>query len=129
MLHQAEIKTRRNLILAARDPGGSIVSTGGVPASSVPGSHVPASSVPARSVPASNVPTGGVLAEPSSMAKAFEDPDWVAAMQEEMQQFYNQKGIVVRNKAKLVAQGHRQREGIDYDDVFALVARIEAIRL
>ncbi|GJU08859.1 putative ribonuclease H-like domain-containing protein [Tanacetum coccineum] len=39
------------------------------------------------------------------------------------------RGIVVRNKARLVAQGHRQEEGIDYDDVFAPVARIEAIRL
>nr|GEV76308.1 hypothetical protein [Tanacetum cinerariifolium] len=39
----------------------------------------------------------------------------------------DQKGIVDRNKAKLVAQGHRQEEGIDYDKVFALVARIEAI--
>nr|GEW86854.1 hypothetical protein [Tanacetum cinerariifolium] len=39
------------------------------------------------------------------------------------------RGIVVRNKAKLVAQGHRQEDGIDYDEVFALVARIEAIRL
>nr|GFC25303.1 hypothetical protein [Tanacetum cinerariifolium] len=39
------------------------------------------------------------------------------------------RGIVVRNKAILVAQGHRQEEGIDYDEVFAPVARIEAIRL
>nr|GFC08047.1 copia protein [Tanacetum cinerariifolium] len=39
------------------------------------------------------------------------------------------KGIVVRNKARLVAQGHRQEEGIDYDEVFAPVARIEAIQL
>nr|GEV35522.1 putative ribonuclease H-like domain-containing protein [Tanacetum cinerariifolium] len=38
-------------------------------------------------------------------------------------------GIVVQNKARLVAQGHRQEEGIDYDEVFAPVARIEAIRL
>nr|GEV65140.1 putative ribonuclease H-like domain-containing protein [Tanacetum cinerariifolium] len=94
--------------------------------------------------------------EPSSVEKALEDPDWVAAMQEEMQQFYNQqvwtlvplpagkiairtkwilknkrdaRGIIVKNKARLVAQGHRQVEGIDYDEVFAPVSRIEAIRL
>ncbi|GJZ56863.1 putative ribonuclease H-like domain-containing protein [Tanacetum coccineum] len=41
----------------------------------------------------------------------------------------DQRGIVVRNKARLVAQGYRQEEGVDYDEVFAPVARIEAIRL
>nr|GEU76310.1 putative ribonuclease H-like domain-containing protein [Tanacetum cinerariifolium] len=40
----------------------------------------------------------------------------------------DEKGIVVRNKACLVAQGHTQEEGIDYKEVFAPVARIEAIR-
>ncbi|GKA97418.1 putative ribonuclease H-like domain-containing protein, partial [Tanacetum coccineum] len=39
------------------------------------------------------------------------------------------RGVVVRNKARLVSQGHRQEEGIDYDEVFAPVARIEAIRI
>ncbi|GKD55696.1 putative ribonuclease H-like domain-containing protein [Tanacetum coccineum] len=39
------------------------------------------------------------------------------------------KGIVVRNKARLVAQGYTQEEGINYDEVFAPVARLEAIRL
>ncbi|GKA80949.1 putative ribonuclease H-like domain-containing protein, partial [Tanacetum coccineum] len=94
--------------------------------------------------------------EPSSVGQALTDPAWVEAIQEEMQQFINQKvlqlvplpegkfairtkrilknkrdarGIVVRNKARLVAQGHRQEEVIDYDEVFAPVARIEAIRL
>ncbi|GKB82016.1 putative ribonuclease H-like domain-containing protein [Tanacetum coccineum] len=41
----------------------------------------------------------------------------------------DERGIVIRNKARLVAQGHRQEEGIDYEEVFAHVARIEAIRL
>ncbi|GKB69044.1 putative ribonuclease H-like domain-containing protein [Tanacetum coccineum] len=84
------------------------------------------------------------------------DPAWVEAMQEELLQFKLQKvwilvdlpkghraigtkwvyrnkkderGIVIRNKARLVAQGHTQEEGIDYDEVFAPVARIEAIRI
>ncbi|GJR57079.1 uncharacterized mitochondrial protein-like protein [Tanacetum coccineum] len=41
----------------------------------------------------------------------------------------DEKGIVIRNKARLVAQWYTQEKGIDYDEVFALVARIEAIRL
>nr|GEW45638.1 putative ribonuclease H-like domain-containing protein [Tanacetum cinerariifolium] len=94
--------------------------------------------------------------EPSSVAQAFKDPSWVDAMQEEMQKFKFQnvwvlvdlpegkyaigtkwilknkrdtRGIVVQNKARLAAQGHRQDEGIDYDEVFTPVARIETIRL
>nr|GEU36970.1 putative ribonuclease H-like domain-containing protein [Tanacetum cinerariifolium] len=94
--------------------------------------------------------------EPRSVAQTLEDLSWVDAMQEEMQQFKFQnvwvlidlpagkyaigtkwilknkryaRGIVVRNKARLVAQGHRQEEGINYDEVFAPVARIKAIRL
>ncbi|GKE81215.1 ribonuclease H-like domain-containing protein [Tanacetum coccineum] len=41
----------------------------------------------------------------------------------------DEKGIVIRNKARLVAQEYTQEEGIDYDEVFAPVARIEAISL
>ncbi|GJR60253.1 reverse transcriptase domain-containing protein [Tanacetum coccineum] len=40
-----------------------------------------------------------------------------------------ERGIVIRNKARLVAQGHTQEEGIDYNEVFAPVARFEAIRM
>nr|GEW24235.1 hypothetical protein [Tanacetum cinerariifolium] len=41
----------------------------------------------------------------------------------------DERGIVIRNKARIVAQGHTQEEGIDYDEFFAPVARIKAIRL
>nr|GFA16624.1 hypothetical protein [Tanacetum cinerariifolium] len=41
----------------------------------------------------------------------------------------DERGIVIRNKAKLVAQGCTQEEGIGYDEVFASIARIKAIRL
>ncbi|GJT51897.1 putative ribonuclease H-like domain-containing protein [Tanacetum coccineum] len=41
----------------------------------------------------------------------------------------DERGIVIKNKARLVAQGYTQEEGIDYDEFFAPVARIEAIRL
>nr|GEY49533.1 hypothetical protein [Tanacetum cinerariifolium] len=41
----------------------------------------------------------------------------------------DERGIVIKNKARLVAQGNTQKEGIDYDEVFAPIARIEAIRL
>nr|GEX87817.1 putative ribonuclease H-like domain-containing protein [Tanacetum cinerariifolium] len=46
--------------------------------------------------------------------------------------FWNKKderGILVKNKSRLVAQGHTQEEGTDYEEVFSLVVRIEAIRL
>ncbi|GKF46931.1 copia protein, partial [Tanacetum coccineum] len=41
----------------------------------------------------------------------------------------DERGIVIKNKERLVAQGYTQEEGIDYDEVFAPVARIDAIRV
>ncbi|GKC76182.1 retrovirus-related pol polyprotein from transposon TNT 1-94 [Tanacetum coccineum] len=90
------------------------------------------------------------------MSKNLEEHSWIEAMQEELLQFKlqevltlvdlpnrkkaigtkwvfrnkkDERGIMIKNKAKLVAQGYTQEEGIDYDEVFAPVARIEAIRL
>ncbi|GJR71114.1 putative ribonuclease H-like domain-containing protein [Tanacetum coccineum] len=63
---------------------------------------------------------------------SIKGPRWIEAMQEELMQFKNKKderGIVIRNKARLVAQGYTQEEGIDYDEVFAPVVRIKAIWL
>ncbi|GJW68812.1 putative ribonuclease H-like domain-containing protein [Tanacetum coccineum] len=99
---------------------------------------------------------GSGLEEPKKISEALQDDSWVQAMQEELLQFKlqqvwvlvdlphgmkvigtkwvyrnkrDERGVVVRNKARLVAQGYTQEEGIDYDEVFAPVARIEAIRL
>nr|GEV18883.1 reverse transcriptase domain-containing protein [Tanacetum cinerariifolium] len=67
--------------------------------------------------------------EPKRVHQAFKDPSWIDVMR---RSFFNsrcKRGIVVKNKARLVAQGHTQEEGIYYEEVFAPVARIEAIRL
>ncbi|GJX35579.1 putative ribonuclease H-like domain-containing protein [Tanacetum coccineum] len=60
--------------------------------------------------------------EPKKISQALEDESWVDAMQEELLQFKIQK-------VWILVDGYRQEEGIDYDEVFAPVARIEAIRI
>nr|GEU60050.1 putative ribonuclease H-like domain-containing protein [Tanacetum cinerariifolium] len=70
--------------------------------------------------------------EPKKVIRALKDLSWIKAMQEELLQFKNKKdkrGIMIRNKARLVDQGYIQEERINYDEVFFSVARMEAIRL
>nr|GEV09050.1 hypothetical protein [Tanacetum cinerariifolium] len=62
--------------------------------------------------------------EPKKIYQALKDESWVDVINKK-----DKRGVVVRNKARLVAQGHRQEEGIDYDEVFGPVARIETIRI
>nr|GFB73365.1 hypothetical protein [Tanacetum cinerariifolium] len=49
---------------------------------------------------------------------------WIEAMQEELNEFER-----LENKARLVTRGYRQEEGIDFEESFAPVARLEAIRI
>ncbi|GJT69027.1 retrovirus-related pol polyprotein from transposon TNT 1-94 [Tanacetum coccineum] len=94
--------------------------------------------------------------EPKNVNKALGDKSWIVAMQEELNQLIangvwelvpqhrnmtikgtkwvfrnklDKNGIISRNKARLVAQGYNQQKGIDYDETYAPVARLESIRI
>ncbi|KAK1683899.1 hypothetical protein QYE76_044747, partial [Lolium multiflorum] len=97
------------------------------------------------------------IVEPKKVFEALEDSDWVEAMHEELNNFKRNKvwtlvekpkecrnvigtkwifknkqdefGNIVRNKARLVAQGFSQVEGIDFGETYAPVARLESIRI
>nr|GFA81029.1 hypothetical protein [Tanacetum cinerariifolium] len=62
--------------------------------------------------------------EPKTYKEALPQSYWVKAMQEELNEFER-----LENKARLVARGYRQEDGIDFDESFAPVARLEAIRI
>ncbi|GKA32860.1 retrovirus-related pol polyprotein from transposon TNT 1-94 [Tanacetum coccineum] len=94
--------------------------------------------------------------EPKNVNEALKDASWIIAIQEELNQFIendvwelvpqpkntkiigtkwvyrnklNENNVVSRNKARLVAQGYNQQEGIDYNENYAPVARLESIRI
>ncbi|KAJ9535272.1 hypothetical protein OSB04_un001631 [Centaurea solstitialis] len=73
--------------------------------------------------------------DPHEVSKIHDDPrvSLIRGIPQKTQQIFRNKldeiGTIIRNKARLVAQGYRQEEGIDDDETFAPVARLEAIRL
>ncbi|GJW21199.1 putative ribonuclease H-like domain-containing protein [Tanacetum coccineum] len=67
--------------------------------------------------------------KPTKISQALDDESWAIDTKWVYRNKKDERGIVVRNKCRLVAQGYKQEEGIDYDEVFATVARIEAIML
>ncbi|GJV56209.1 retrovirus-related pol polyprotein from transposon TNT 1-94 [Tanacetum coccineum] len=73
--------------------------------------------------------------EPKNFKQAMTEPSWVDAMQDEIHEFQrlevktDEFGGVLKNKARLVAQGFRQEEEIDFEESFSPVSRIEAIRI
>ncbi|GKA51214.1 integrase, catalytic region, zinc finger, CCHC-type containing protein [Tanacetum coccineum] len=71
--------------------------------------------------------------EPKTYKDAFTQSCWIKAMQEELNEFehlgLDELGGILKNKARLVAHGYRQEEGIDFEESFAPVSRLEAIRI
>ncbi|GJW89441.1 retrovirus-related pol polyprotein from transposon TNT 1-94 [Tanacetum coccineum] len=71
--------------------------------------------------------------EPKNSKEAMIDPAWIESIQEELLQFkrldHDEENTVIRNKARLVVRGYRQEEGIDFEESFAPVARMEAIKI
>nr|GEZ64271.1 hypothetical protein [Tanacetum cinerariifolium] len=96
------------------------------------------------------------ILEPKTVKKALTDPAWIESMPEELHQFikldvwelvplpdgikpltlkwlfknkHDEENTVIRNKTRLVVRGYRQEEGIDFEESFAPVALMEAIKI
>nr|GEX07157.1 hypothetical protein [Tanacetum cinerariifolium] len=67
--------------------------------------------------------------EPKNIKEAMADSVWIKSMQEELYQFDRLDNTVIRNKSRLVAKGYAQKERVNFEECFAPVARLEAIRL
>nr|GEZ64060.1 copia protein [Tanacetum cinerariifolium] len=71
--------------------------------------------------------------EPKNVKEAMTDPAWIESMQEELLQFkrmdHDEEQTIIRNKSRLVVRGYRQEEELDFEESFAPVARMEAIRI
>nr|GFA15982.1 hypothetical protein [Tanacetum cinerariifolium] len=77
--------------------------------------------------------------EPKNIKEAMANSAWIESMQEELHQFdrlnwlwknkRDEENTVIRNKSRLVAKGYAQKEGVDFEESFTPVARLEAVRL
>nr|GEW34493.1 hypothetical protein [Tanacetum cinerariifolium] len=71
--------------------------------------------------------------KPKNFKTEITEDCWFEAMQDEIHEFdrleLDEYGDVLKNKAQLIAKGYRQVEGIDFEESFAPVVRIEAIRI
>nr|GEX54146.1 Gag-Pol polyprotein [Tanacetum cinerariifolium] len=67
--------------------------------------------------------------KPKNIKEAMADLAWIESMQEELHQFDRLDNTVIRSKSRLVAKGYTQKEGVDFEESFAPVARLEAVRL
>nr|GEW63283.1 hypothetical protein [Tanacetum cinerariifolium] len=75
------------------------------------------------------------IMKPKNAKEAMTDPAWIDSMQEELLQFkrldnkHDEEQTVIKNNSRLVVRGYRQEEGINFEESFASIARMEAIRI